>query len=139
MKYSGIETHNRSAIDPQANIATNFKWHEVMCKCGKCDLQLVSQTLMEKLEQMRDLSQGAPITITSGYRCPDHNQSVGGAPASKHMEGHAADIKVKGITPTEVARIADQIGFTGIKIYPSWVHVDLRSGLVWKPNLPWLY
>lgn len=30
--------------------------------------------------------------ITSGYRCPELNRAVGGAPASQHTRGEAADI-----------------------------------------------
>ena len=35
---------------------------------------------------------GAPIHVNSGYRCPALNKAVGGAPASQHMLGEAADI-----------------------------------------------
>lgn len=33
-----------------------------------------------------------PITISSGYRCPQLNTAVGGAARSYHMEGRAVDI-----------------------------------------------
>lgn len=33
-----------------------------------------------------------PITISSGYRCPQLNAAVGGAARSYHMEGRAVDI-----------------------------------------------
>lgn len=36
----------------------------------------------------------APITVTSGYRCPALNRAVGGVPGSQHMLGQAADITV---------------------------------------------
>ena len=35
---------------------------------------------------------GQPIFITSGYRCPELNRVVGGAPNSQHLLGQAADI-----------------------------------------------
>ena len=35
---------------------------------------------------------GKPIKVNSGYRCPALNKAVGGAPASQHMRGEAADI-----------------------------------------------
>jgi zinc D-Ala-D-Ala carboxypeptidase len=43
------------------------------------------------LEPIRQLY-GAPITISSGYRCPRLNKAVGGSPTSQHMIGEAADI-----------------------------------------------
>ena len=33
-----------------------------------------------------------PIHVNSGYRCPELNRAVGGAPGSQHMKGEAADI-----------------------------------------------
>ena len=34
----------------------------------------------------------SPIYINSGYRCPELNKKVGGAPNSYHLRGMAADI-----------------------------------------------
>ena len=38
-----------------------------------------------------------PIEINSGYRSPEVNRKVGGAPNSNHLTGCAADIRVYGI------------------------------------------
>ena len=35
---------------------------------------------------------GVPIYVNSGYRCPELNKLVGGAPGSYHQRGMAADI-----------------------------------------------
>lgn len=35
---------------------------------------------------------GKPITVSSGYRCPELNRAVGGVSNSQHMKGEAADI-----------------------------------------------
>ena len=37
---------------------------------------------------------GGPIWVNSGYRCPELNRIVGGAPNSQHQRGEAADITV---------------------------------------------
>ena len=38
---------------------------------------------------------GVPIIINSGYRSPQLNRKIGGAPNSNHMTGCAADIRVE--------------------------------------------
>jgi hypothetical protein len=48
------------------------------------------------LEPLRVLC-GCPLIAVSGYRSPAHNAEVGGAQASQHMMGRAADI-----TPADV-------------------------------------
>ena len=35
---------------------------------------------------------GKPITVNSGYRCPELNVAVKGSKTSQHMKGEAADI-----------------------------------------------
>lgn len=35
---------------------------------------------------------GKPITVNSGYRCPELNRAVGGVATSQHLKGEAADI-----------------------------------------------
>ena len=35
---------------------------------------------------------GAPLYVSSGYRCPALNRAVGGARRSQHMMGQAADV-----------------------------------------------
>ena len=75
----------------------------------------------------------AAITITSGYRSPAHNRTVGGAQNSQHMTGKAADFKVYGMAPTAVAAIIERliregrIPQGGLKAYKSWVHYDIRG------------
>ena len=41
---------------------------------------------------------GLPIRVTSGYRCPELNEEVGGVEDSWHMDGCAADITANGIS-----------------------------------------
>ena len=39
---------------------------------------------------------GSPISVSSGYRCPELNAKVGGAKTSGHLYGYCADLQVKG-------------------------------------------
>lgn len=74
-----------------------------------------------------------PISITSGYRSPEHNKKIGGAQESTHMQGIAADFKAQGMAPNAVAAILERlikenkIPQGGLKAYASWVHYDIRG------------
>jgi zinc D-Ala-D-Ala carboxypeptidase len=71
-----------------------------------------------------------PLIISSGYRCPVLNQCVGGAPASAHVLGLAADITCSGLAPQELARLirASHIPFDQLIYEGSWVHLGLSTG-----------
>lgn len=83
--------------------------------------------LVQKLELLRTELGGATIHINSAYRSPSYNRKVGGSPNSQHLLAKAADIVVKGKTPTQVAKAAEKVGFRGIGIYKKFTHVDVRS------------
>lgn len=88
--------------------------------------------LAKNLQVLRDEVK-KPIKITSGYRSPEHNAKIGGAKASQHITGKAADIKIEGMTPKQVAAViekliaAGKITEGGIGIYKTWVHYDIRG------------
>lgn len=108
-------------------LTTNFKSTEFDCKCnGYCNKTIIEKKLVTYLQIIRSHFGKATI-INSGYRCAIHNKRVGGAPASKHVLGAAADIVVKGVEPKEVAKFAESIGIKGIGLYDTFVHIDTRS------------
>lgn len=55
-----------------------------------CMIPQIKQTA-ELLQKIRD-KYGKPIYISSGYRCPELNDAVGGVWNSDHLSGNAADI-----------------------------------------------
>lgn len=55
----------------------------------ECVINLTKLAL--ELENVRALL-GHPVTISSGFRCPDLNAAVGGVANSDHVRGLAADI-----------------------------------------------
>ena len=94
--------------------------------------------LCSKLQILRNWT-GRSITITSGNRCAAHNRASGGTSSSYHLntKGKAADIVVSGMTPAQVAKLAQEVGFTGIGCYNGsagrFVHVDTRpTRYFWK-------
>ena len=50
---------------------------------------------LNKKEKIKNKDE--PIIINSGYRSPEVNKAVGGAPGSNHLTGCAVDIRCKGI------------------------------------------
>ena len=88
------------------------------------NLTLLVENVLDPLREIY----GKPITVNSGYRCPELNKSVGGSKTSDHVKGFAADIT--GGSKEENERIfniikhnfhfkqlIDEKGF-------SWVHVS---------------
>ena len=90
------------------------------------------QELAKNLQVLRDEVK-KPIKITSGYRSPEHNAKVGGAKSSKHITGEAADLKIEGYTPKQVAAVIEKLIAAGkmkqggIGTYSTWVHYDVRG------------
>jgi zinc D-Ala-D-Ala carboxypeptidase len=82
---------------------------------------------LNRLEALRSTLGNKKIVVTSGYRCPIHNKKVGGVKGSQHLYGKAVDIKVVGVSVDEVARAARKEGFSFVKKYSSWVHIDVRD------------
>lgn len=112
------------------DLSKNFSRHEFACRC--CDRAEINQRLVDALQELRDLA-GLPVRVTSGYRCSEHNRAIGGATRSQHLLGTAADISVRGMTPTEMYRLAEDVeAFRngGIGVYPDkgFIHVDVRDG-----------
>ena len=114
-------------------LSANFRWSEFDCHgTGCCDMTMVDETLVKYLQRIRDHF-GARVTVTSGYRCPEHNDAVSHASkTSKHMQGMAADIVVEGVKPAQVAAYAESIGILGIGLYETaadgfFVHIDTRD------------
>jgi len=55
------------------------------------------------LEQIRTLCGDNPVTVSSGYRCPEVNAAVGGVSNSAHLYGLAADITIPEYgSPTQI-------------------------------------
>lgn len=116
-------------------LSKNFNSYEFRCGLGRpcsCQTTLIDKKLVEILQRIRDHWPGHALHITSGYRCPAYNRSVGGATGSYHSKGMAADITVDGVVPREVAKYAESIGVLGIGLYETqadgfFVHVDTRT------------
>ena len=58
---------------------------------GPAHVRAMRELCANVLQPLRD-EVGMPIVISSGYRCPRLNKSLGGSVHSQHMEGRAADL-----------------------------------------------
>lgn len=107
-------------------VARNFRRSEFRCKrC--CDKVIIQPDLPVALQELRDLL-GSPVVITSGYRCKDKNDDVGGAKYSAHMGGYAADCFFPGVDLMDaylcVVRALPWTDGGGIGLYPRWINHD---------------
>ncbi len=67
------------------------------------------KNLVEKvLDPLRE-AWGAPIIVSSGYRCPRLNKIVKGSPTSSHLKGQAADIHTVSDKPEDNKRLFELI------------------------------
>jgi hypothetical protein len=69
---------------------------EIACR-GNGSIK-INEEALDCLQTLRDLL-GKPMIVLSGYRSPEYNRRVGGARASKHMEGTAFDISIANHEP----------------------------------------
>ncbi len=113
--------------DGNKKLSTNFRVREFACQDGS-DVIFVSPELISLLQKIRTHF-GKAVTITSAYRTPSHNKSVGGTTYSQHQYGTAADIKVSGISPKKVAAYAETllVNKGGIGTYDTFTHIDVRA------------
>jgi uncharacterized protein YcbK (DUF882 family) len=113
----------------------NFSYSEFDSKDGAEMPAAVKQNikkLAQNLEVIRSYF-NLPIKINSGYRSPAQNAKVKGKNLSKHLIGQAADIVIKGKTPSEVQAVievlirAGKISEGGIGKYANFTHYDIRG------------
>lgn len=76
---------------------------------------------------------GGKLKITSGYRDPGHNSSVGGAKGSRHMHGDAADLDMSGMDDAQRLQLVRELRGRGLKRFitytnsPNMLHVDMSA------------
>ena len=115
-------------------LSEHFTLREFACPCG-CGSEAgkvaaLTALCVDVLEPLR-AELGVPLTIHSGYRCPAQNRRCGGAKASQHMLGTAADV-VCSLPPDAVWEAAKAIqarrGRGGVGRYTRFTHLDNRKG-----------
>jgi zinc D-Ala-D-Ala carboxypeptidase len=90
---------------------------------------------LEKLEALRAAC-GFAFIITSGYRDPSHSIEAKKTVPGTHAKGIAADIYIgSGAEGYSIVKEAMKLGFAGIGVAKTFIHVDTRTT---KPVM-WCY
>ena len=108
----------------------SFSPAEIACR-GTGAIKINTEA-MDKLQTLRNRL-GKPLIVRSAYRSPSHNRAVGGAKASKHMDGTAFDIAMSNHDPAAFEATARAVGFLGFGTYPrsGFMHIDLGPARNW--------
>jgi uncharacterized protein YcbK (DUF882 family) len=95
----------------------------------------VLHALMSRLGRMNGI-----IQVVCGYRTPETNEALrhasvktGVAEHSQHMEGHAIDLRVPGVSTVQLRNTALSLRAGGVGYYPvsQFVHVDVGPVREW--------
>jgi hypothetical protein len=131
-----VGPHTTAALEESAarhhagepDISTHYSAHQFACHCGGvlpgCHKTKVLRGLLESLEHLH--THGEPLTVVSGYRCPQRNASVGGATHSQHLFGAAADVQGV-LSHAEVTGLGLFAGIGYMAGTGRVVHVDRRD------------
>lgn len=124
MKYFTIEELTKSATASRKGI------NNTPDKSVKKNLTRLVENILDPLRE----AWGAPIIVTSGYRCGRLNKAVGGAAKSQHMYGQAADIRTVSDKPSDNKKLFDLIRELKLpydqlidEYNYNWVHVSYSS------------
>ena len=89
------------------------------------------QQLAELMEEVRYLLGNLPISVSSGFRCPELNAAVNGARNSDHLTGSACDFTCPAFgSPYEVAKAIEESGIQFgqmIHEFGTWVHISIPN------------
>ena len=120
-------------------LSPHFNVQEFRCKCGNQHDILISEELINKLEELFTELDCSKIIISSGYRCSTHDRNVGGDGKGYHTKGMAADCccyaKNGAVISTKIVCCkAQDLSFGGIANINStytYTHLDVRTGGRW--------
>lgn len=129
MKYFTLTELTRSATAKRLGI------DNTPSSAVRNNLEALVKNILDPLRE----AWGAPIVVTSGYRCEKLNKVVGGAKNSQHLYGQAADIRTVSDSRDDnmkllrklielnlpfdkmIAEYVDAVG------RPDWIHVSFSS------------
>jgi len=122
-----------------------FSRKELQCRCGQfCDYACpMDPDFMDRVDRLREHF-GKPLKVTSGYRCPSHNNNVSSTGTSgPHVSGKAIDFGVSRDDAHALLKIAMDINFSGVGIAQKgtgrFIHLDDLTATETNNMRPWLW
>jgi uncharacterized protein YcbK (DUF882 family) len=115
-----------------------FKYEtDLMLACPCCGKEGMNQGFLGQMDHIRDMF-GAPLHVSSGYRCLDYNETVNGVYDSAHTKGLALDIEMTNSADRfKFVNLLLACGIERIGIYEDFIHVDVDTS---KPEkVMWVY
>lgn len=129
MKYFTLIEFERSATAKRLGIDNSVPNEIIKNRI----VQFVNDVLDPLREKME-----LPVLISSGYRCEELNNAVGGVKSSLHRQGYAADVYSLGFNWRIYAIVRESLPYTELIWYKSkgFVHIAynprMRKGKVTK-------
>lgn len=113
-----------------------FKFEEFACR--HCGANLMNHQFIDELDELRSRA-GHPLIVSSGYRCPAHNQAVSSTgPHGPHTTGRAVDIRIDRERAYRLLKIAMELNFTGIGVQQKgsirFMHFDNLQSAIGQPR-----
>lgn len=102
--------------------------------CQETGQNEMCEEFLRKLDALRHAC-GFPFIVTSGYRSPQHSIEAGKSKPGMHTSGCAADIRaLNGSQKYIILQKALEMGFTGIGVAKTFIHLDTRTTtpVVWN-------
>ncbi len=105
-----------------------FKYFDLSeFNCQESGVNAMSPDFIHKLDELREACD-FPFKITSGFRSVHHSIEAKKMVPGTHSQGIAADIAVSGGTQRMIiVQKALSMGFTGIGVAKTFIHVDTRE------------
>lgn len=122
-------------------LTPHFTREELACRhCGRMTIPMPS---IERLERVR-VRCGFPFIVSSGDRCPDHNEDKSSTGRDGPHTRAAFDIVVVGDKALRLVQVAIEEGFIGIGVKQHgphgkrFIHLDDLPNAPGQPR-PWLW
>nr|MBA3349659.1 DUF882 domain-containing protein [Actinomycetota bacterium] len=128
--WNEFSQHSNSSCGAQANAyAGTFRGGAIAFTSVKSNVR----RMMWRLEAVRAKAGANPIGVNSGFRSVTYNDCIGGAGASQHTYGTAADNRIAGVSNRRARDLGKNSQVQGIGCYSSASHnhFDLRVENRW--------